>query len=64
MSKLKLATVWLDGCSGCHMSFLDLDVAVRPGRPCFINGQWGFAMPEDRRSRGWYRDPPHHRLST
>ena len=25
MSKLQLATVWLDGCSGCHMSFLDLD---------------------------------------
>jgi NAD-reducing hydrogenase small subunit len=25
MSKPKLATVWLDGCSGCHMSFLDLD---------------------------------------
>ncbi|MGF1539956.1 MAG: oxidoreductase [Pleurocapsa sp.] len=25
MSKLKLATVWLGGCSGCHMSFLDLD---------------------------------------
>lgn len=24
-SKLKFATVWLDGCSGCHMSFLDLD---------------------------------------
>ncbi len=24
-SKVKLATVWLDGCSGCHMSFLDLD---------------------------------------
>ncbi|MBX7253522.1 MAG: hypothetical protein K1X50_16195 [Candidatus Promineofilum sp.] len=23
--KLKLATVWLDGCSGCHMSFLDID---------------------------------------
>ncbi|ELS00768.1 coenzyme F420-reducing hydrogenase, gamma subunit [Xenococcus sp. PCC 7305] len=25
MPKLKLATVWLGGCSGCHMSFLDLD---------------------------------------
>lgn len=25
MSKLKLATVWLDGCSGCHMSFIDMD---------------------------------------
>ena len=25
MSKLRLVTVWLDGCSGCHMSFLDMD---------------------------------------
>jgi NAD-reducing hydrogenase small subunit len=25
MSKIKFATVWLDGCSGCHMSFLDMD---------------------------------------
>ena len=25
MSKPKLATIWLDGCSGCHMSFLDID---------------------------------------
>jgi NAD-reducing hydrogenase small subunit len=23
--KPTLATVWLDGCSGCHMSFLDID---------------------------------------
>jgi NAD-reducing hydrogenase small subunit len=25
MTKIKLATLWLGGCSGCHMSFLDLD---------------------------------------
>jgi NAD-reducing hydrogenase small subunit len=23
--KVKVATIWLSGCSGCHMSFLDLD---------------------------------------
>jgi len=25
VTKPTLATVWLDGCSGCHMSFLDMD---------------------------------------
>lgn len=28
MGKIRLATTWLDGCSGCHMSFLDLDEEV------------------------------------
>ncbi|MEZ4518318.1 MAG: hypothetical protein R3C44_16355 [Chloroflexota bacterium] len=26
--KATLATVWLDGCSGCHMSFLDIDERI------------------------------------
>ncbi|MBN8583783.1 MAG: NADP oxidoreductase [Ignavibacteria bacterium] len=27
-AKVKAATVWLDGCSGCHMSFLDMDERI------------------------------------
>jgi NAD-reducing hydrogenase small subunit len=27
-ARLRLATVWFGGCSGCHMSFLDLDEAL------------------------------------
>ena len=26
--KVKLATIWLGGCSGCHMSFLDMDERI------------------------------------
>ncbi|MBF0489342.1 MAG: NADP oxidoreductase [Candidatus Omnitrophica bacterium] len=28
MSKKKIATVWLGGCSGCHMSILDIDERI------------------------------------
>ena len=28
MKKAKVATLWLDGCSGCHMSVLDLDEGI------------------------------------
>jgi NAD-reducing hydrogenase small subunit len=28
MKKAKVATLWLDGCSGCHMSILDIDEAI------------------------------------
>ena len=28
MSKPRVATVWLDGCSGCHMSLIDMDERI------------------------------------
>jgi NAD-reducing hydrogenase small subunit len=28
MDKVRIATTWLDGCSGCHMSFLDIDERI------------------------------------
>ena len=39
-TKIKLATVWLDGCSGCHMSLLDTDerLAELAGR---VDVVWG-----------------------
>lgn len=30
MKKARIATAWLDGCSGCHMSLLDIDEALIP----------------------------------
>jgi NAD-reducing hydrogenase small subunit len=28
IKKTRIATIWLSGCSGCHMSFLDLDESL------------------------------------
>jgi NAD-reducing hydrogenase small subunit len=33
MDKVRLATVWLDGCSGCHMSLLDMDEGLAAVAP-------------------------------
>jgi NAD-reducing hydrogenase small subunit len=33
--KVRLATVWLDGCSGCHMSLLDIDEVLLDVAPRF-----------------------------
>ncbi|WP_345991425.1 oxidoreductase [Sulfurimonas sp. HSL-1716] len=35
MTKIRLATIWLDGCSGCHMSFLDMDERLIELAPYF-----------------------------
>ena len=28
MSKVTVSTIWMDGCSGCHMSLLDIDERI------------------------------------
>lgn len=38
--KIRLATCWLDGCSGCHMSILDTDERLLALAP-FIDLVWG-----------------------
>ena len=30
MTRIRVATTWLDGCSGCHMSLLDIDEDIIP----------------------------------
>ena len=43
MGKVRMATVWLDGCSGCHMSLLDMDERLLAAR----RGRTGFATRAD-----------------
>ena len=45
MSRPRIATVWLDGCSGCHMSLIDLDERLlevfehaEDGDVCLVEG--------------------------
>jgi NAD-reducing hydrogenase small subunit len=40
MAKVRVATAWLGGCSGCHMSFLDLDEKLVELAP-LIDIVWG-----------------------
>ena len=59
MERLKLATVWLGGCSGCHMSFLDLDeclidLAERVDLVYTPAGRRE-GVPRGRRRRAWSR---------
>jgi NAD-reducing hydrogenase small subunit len=48
MSRPRLATVWLDGCSGCHTSFLDMDERLRspPTSPACANPIGPLPLPE------------------
>jgi NAD-reducing hydrogenase small subunit len=57
MKKLKLATVWLDGCSGCHMSLLDMDERIIPwrARSTWCTARWWTrrSFPRTWTSRWW-----------
>ena len=39
--KIRLATVWLDGCSGCHMSLLDTDERLIDAGASTSSVVWG-----------------------
>jgi NAD-reducing hydrogenase small subunit len=61
MTPARVATVWLDGCSGCHMSFLDMDERLLeiapPDRPRLqpaggLQGVPGGGGRDHRRRRG------------
>ena len=58
--KTRLATVWLDGCSGCHMSLLDMDEALVPlaAQATLFTGRW-WTRRNSRRpwTSPWWRAP-------
>ena len=53
MAKVKVATVWLEACAGCHMSFLDIDERLvdlvdlvdGPARRCCRQRRGGKPVP-------------------
>jgi len=52
MSKPRLATIWLDGCSGCHMSLLDMDERLLDitERVDIVYGAWWTSRSSPRTS--------------
>ena len=67
MERVRLATIWFGGCSGCHMSFLDLDEFLidlaRQGRDRLQPDRRHQGVPGERRclpdrGRGLQRGAP------
>lgn len=56
MKKIKVASVWCEGCSGCHMSFLDMDERlvelIKEGMELTATPITDLKIPEERTDVG------------